>query len=404
MLFQLAWRNIWRNHHRSLITMASIASAVMLAVVTVALQKGVFDNLVENLVGMYSGHIQVHSEGYWEEQVLDNAFLLTDSMLSGVAAVAGVEAVSPRLETFSLLSMDEKTKGALVVGILPDREDGLTGLGYKLMSGVLPEVSASSVLLGEGLAERIQAGVGDTVVLLGQGYFGSMAAGKFPVAGLLHFGSPALNDQVVYLPLPAAQHWLDAPGMATTLAVRVSAGSDLSAVAQQLGLVAREGWEVLTWEEMMPEIVQHIRTDNAGMLIMLGVLYLLIAFGIFSTLLMMLAERQREFGMLVALGMKQRAIAAVLVMESVLLTLGGCLVGVLLSLPVTWYLTVHPMRFEGEFAEIYEQFGFEAVFPAVMEPGIFLRQAVFVLALGLLLSAYPVWRVLKLDPVEAMRR
>ncbi len=384
--------------------MASIACAVMLAVVTVALQKGVFDNLVDNLVGMYSGHIQVHAEGYWEEQVLDNAFPFEDSLLAAVSSVAGVNGVSPRLETFALLSNAERTKGALVVGILPDREDGVTGLKRKLVAGSIPETASSSVLLGEGLAGRITAGIGDTVVLLGQGYYGSMAAGKFPVAGILHFGSPALNDQVVYLPLATAQDWLDAPAMATTLAVRLSAGAELSPVAAQLRRVSGAGWEVMSWEEMMPEIVQHIRTDNAGMLIMLGVLYLLIAFGIFSTLLMMLAERQREFGMLVALGMKKRAIASVLSLESVLLTLTGCLVGILLSLPVTWYLTVHPIRFEGEFAEVYEQFGFEAVFPAVMEPRIFLEQALFVLVLGLSLAAYPVWRVMKLDPVEAMRR
>mgnify|MGYP001186336148 CR=1 FL=1 len=404
MLLTLAWRNIWRNRNRSLITMASIASAVLLAVLTAALQKGVFDNLIHNVVSLYTGHMQIHEKGYWDEQILDNAFLMNDTLEQQVNQLEELIAAAPRLETFSLISSGEKTKGALVIGVAPEAENRLTNLQGKLVKGDFLKENDKNALLAEGLAEKLKVVVGDTIVLLAQGFYGSTAAGKFAIGGLLHFGSPELNGQVVYLSLPTAQTWLDAPGMATTLALTIRNDDALHQTAADLKNILPAHYEVLTWEDMMPEIVQHIKTDTVGMYIMIGVLYLIIAFGIFSTLLMMLAERQREFGMLVSLGMQKFKIARMLLVESVLLTLFGCLAGVALSLPATWYLTVHPIKFTGELAKVYEQFGFEAIFPATMDPAIFINQTLVVLVLGLVLSMYPVLKLLKLDPVAAMRR
>lgn len=404
MLLTLAWRNIWRNRNRSLITMASIASAVVLAVMTAALQKGVFDNLIHNLVSLYTGHIQVHEKGYWEEQLLDNSFELNDTLRRQVDQLKGVAASAPRLETFSLISSGEKTKGALVVGVLPEEENRLTNLQGKLAKGAFLTEKGESALVAEGLAEKLKVGIGDTIVLLAQGFYGSTAAGKFAIAGLLHFGSPELNSQIIYLSLANAQAWLDAPGRVTTLAVTLKEDKALPQATHILKNTLPPHYEVLTWEDMMPEIVQHIKTDTMSMFIMIGVLYLIVAFGIFSTLLMMLAERQREFGMLVALGMQKFTIAWMLLLESVMLTLFGCLLGMALSLPVTWYLTEHPIRFSGELARAYEQFGFEPVFPATMDASIFIHQTIVVLVMGLVLSMYPVIKILKLNPVAAMRR
>jgi len=404
MLLTLAWRNIWRNRSRSLITMASVTSAVVLATLTVSLQKGVFDNLIANVVSFYTGYVQVHRAGYWKEQTLENSFLLSDSLDQKIRNAAGVQHSTPRLEAFALLSSGEKTKGCLVAGIAPESEDLVTHLKRKLVDGQFLTDSSRQLLVSEGLARRLGAGVGDTLVLLGQGYFGSTAAGKYAVGGLLHFGSPELNDQLVFMPLARSQEWLDAPGLATTLVISPEIPSKNAATAQNLRQAfSKDEFEVMRWEEMMPDIEEHIRTDTASSKIILGVLYLLISFGIFATLLMMLVERRREFGMLVALGMKKIQLAQVVLTESVLLTLTGCFAGLLLSLPIVWWLREHPIRIGGETGKIYEKFGFEAVFPAAFEPGVFIEQAIVVLIVGLVLAIYPVMNVLRLKPVEAMR-
>lgn len=403
MFLLLAWRNLWRNPNRSLITMASVWCAVVLAIAMSSLQKGVFEHLVSNVVSFYSGYVQVHRAGYQSEQTLENSFPLTDSIRNAVLSCPGVASVTPRLEAFALASTGEKTKGCLVAGIAPESEDRVTRLSSKLVAGSYLRDSSTGVLMAEGLANRLQTGIGDTVVLLGQGYYGATAAGKYAVDGILHFGSPDLNDRVVFLPLALAQHWLDAPGLATTLVVSPENPDASEATAAHLRAALPSGFETLSWQEMMPDIYEHIKTDTASGAIILAVLYLLISFGIFATLLMMLAERQREFGMLVALGMKKWQLARMVLFESVFITLSGCLLGILVSIPLVWWLKIHPIKIGGEVAEVYEKFGFEAVFPASLAPSIFWNQALAVLAIGLLLSLYPVVKVLSLKPVEAMR-
>jgi ABC-type lipoprotein release transport system permease subunit len=403
MLLQLAWRNLWRNPNRSLITMASVWCAVVLAVAMSSLQKGVFDHLIANVVSFYSGYAQVHRAGYQSEQTLENSFPLTDSIQNAVLSSPGVAAATPRLEAFALASTGEKTKGCLVTGIAPETEDLVTRLKSKVIAGEYLQDSSQVILLAEGLAKRLQSSIGDTVVLLGQGYYGATAAGKYAVGGILHFGSPELNDQVVFLPLALAQHWLDASGLATTLVISPENPEKTEEVAAQLRASLPADFETLTWQEMMPDIQEHIKTDTASSTIILAVLYLLISFGIFATLLMMLAERQREFGMLVALGMKKLQLARMVLFESVFITLTGCLFGILVSIPLVWWLKEHPIRITGEMAEAYEKFGFEAIFPASFTPSVFWNQALAVLTIGLLLALYPVVKVLFLKPVEAMR-
>lgn len=403
MLILLAWRNLWRNRSRSFITMASVWCAVVLAVALSSLQKGVFDHLVANVVSFYSGYVQVHRAGYQSEQTLENSFPLTDSVRQVVLSAPGVVHATPRLEAFALVSTGEKTRGCMVAGIEPDGEDRVTHLKSKLVAGAFLHERSTGVLLAEGLAKRLRVGPGDTVVLLGQGYYGSTAAGKYAVEGLLRFGSPALNDQVVFLALATAQHWLDAPDLVTTLVVSPRKPAETESVAAGLRRTLPADFETLTWQEIMPDIHEHIQTDTASSAIIMAVLYLLIAFGIFATLLMMLAERQREFGMLVALGMKKIQLARVVLFETIFITITGCLVGIAVSIPLVWWLKEHPIRFSGETAEVYERFGFEAIFPAALSPSIFVNQAVAVFIVGVLLSFYPVIKVLSINPVEAMR-
>lgn len=404
MLLKFAWRNIWRNRSRSLITMSAIGSAVLLAVVTVSLQKGVWENLVKNLVSLYTGYAQVHAKGYWDEQTLENSFEIKEDINQLVAGTPGIQSMTHRLETFALASSGPKTRGCLVVGIEPKSENALTQLASKVRSGEMLHSESEAALLAEGLAEKLKLGLGDTLVLLTQGYYGSTAAIKVPIQGLLHFGSPELNDRIAYVPLAVAQHWLDAPGRATSLVIGLERAQLLPGVDKALKKTLPPEYEALTWKEMMPEITQHIEADSVGMYIMLGILYMLISFGIFSTLLMMLAERQREFGMLTALGMPPRAIARVVLAETVFLTLSGCLAGIALSYPAVWYLYKYPIVFSGDLAETYERFGFEPVFPAIIKASIFTNQTLVVLCIGLVLAIYPVLRVLHINAVEAMRK
>lgn len=192
--------------------------------------------------------------------------------------------------------------------------------------------------------------------------------------------------------------------MITSYILSINDKQELDTDAFNIRKAIGEDYEVMTWEELLPEIKQHIVTDSNNMKVVQGILYLLICFGIFSTMLMMMLERKFEMGMLVAIGMKKSKLILLFIAESVLTVLIGCIAGILASIPLIYYLNKHPIRFGGDTARAYERFGFEAIFPASTESSIFINQAIIVLIIGLLLSLYPVLKVMQLNPVLAMKK
>ncbi|MDP4200757.1 MAG: FtsX-like permease family protein [Bacteroidota bacterium] len=384
--------------------MASVLFAVVLAVTMKSLQAGVFGHLVKNVVSFHSGYLQVHKRGYWDEQTLDNGLSMDSLIAQKIIAQPGVSSALPRIESFVLASSGTITQGALCVGTEAAGEDKLTRLRSNVTSGVYLSDSSHSALLSEGLARTLQLKVGDTLVLLGQGYQGVQAAGKFPVGGIAKFGSPALNESLVFLPLRQAQEFLTAEGIITTFALAINETRTPEQIQSSLQNSLGQTFEVMTWKEMMPDIATHIKADGTFYNIMIGILYFVISFGIFGTVLMMINERTYELGMLLAIGMKRRLIALMLLGETVCTSILGAIAGVLVSFPVVLYLQIHPIRFTGETARAYSEFGFEPVIPALLEVNIFITQALIVLSLSLVLGVYPVLCAHRLNVTTSLRR
>lgn len=403
-ILHFAWKNLWRNKTRTLITVSAIFFAVILSTLAASLKQGVFDNLVKNVVSFYTGYIQVHKLGYQDEQILDNGFQKSALLENKFTSFNNVSFFAPRLESFALASSQNITKGSLVVGISPRSENRITLLKNKLVSGNFLNENDECVLVAEGLAKTLQLKTGDTIVLIGQGYHGSTAAGKYRIKGVLHFGSPQLNERILYMSLPAAQELFSAKGLLTSYILSIKNEKELGHTANNLRNSIGKEYELLTWEQLLPEIKQHITTDSNNMKVVQGILYLLICFGIFSTMLMMLMERRFEMGMLVAIGMKKTRLSWLFVIESVLTVMMGCFAGLLASIPLVYYLNRHPLRLGGETAKAYERFGFEAIFPASTNSSIFLSQVLVVVVIGLLLSFYPVFKIAGLRPVTAMKK
>lgn len=405
MYFLLAWRNIWRNKRRTLITLASITFAVFFACLMQALQLGSYENMIGNAVRFYTGHVQIHAKGYWEEKSIDNSFAADAGTRRDLQKIPGVSVVVPRLESFALASYGNATRGAMVTGIDPAQEDALTGLKDRLRSGQYLAPDDRGALIGRGLADYMKVGVGDTIVLIGQGYHGVNAAGKYAIRGIVKLPSPEMNNAIVYLSLPEAQYLYGAHNMLTSYSLVL--GSDKlvpEVVAAIKRRVNMERHEVLDWREMMPELVQSIELDYASGLILLFILYAVIGFGIFGTFLMMTAERRYEFGIMVASGMKRRILQLVLLLEILLLAIGGVLSGLAISLPPIIYLHYNPIPVSGDLATMYERFGIEPIIPFSVDVSIFTQQAWVILILTLVLSVYPLWHIHKLNIVRAIRR
>ena len=198
MILKLAWRNIWRNKRRSLLTAGSVLFALFFALIMRSMQLGVYDNMVQNVVNISTGYIQVHGKDFWDEKTLEYSMEQTDSLEHTLLATEGVADVVPRLESFSLASTGRATKAAMILGIDAEKESRYFDFDEGLTKGqIFPD--GNGILLSEGLAEYFKLDIHDTLVLIGQGYHGISANGKYHVSGILKLRSPELNKQLAFL-------------------------------------------------------------------------------------------------------------------------------------------------------------------------------------------------------------
>ena len=404
MLLKLAWLNIWRNKRRTIITATSVFFAVLLAIIFRSLTDGVYDNMIHNVVSYSSGYLQIHQKGYWDEQSIDNTFEEDEQLYQELLKNPKVTHIMPRLQTFALASYDKKTKGVLVLGIDPVKEKEVNNLHDKIVAGeYIESINDNSVVLGEGLASQLKLKVNDSLVLLGQGYHASSAAGKFRVKGLIKLGAIELNNNVVYMPLQQSQNMYGAENRLTSVSVMLDKSTDLEKLKHSLQkTINSDAYDVMSWKEMMPEMDQFIEADSTGHYIIIGVLYFIISFGLFGTLLMMIFERKHELGILIAIGMKKQLLALVLLLEAIMISLIGCITGVIAGFLIIKWFTAHPIHFTGELKDVYEDYGIESILYFSSHEKIFIVQTLIVLLLSVLLACYPGYKVMKLKPVEAI--
>lgn len=404
MLFKLAWLNIWRNKRRTIITATSVFFAVLLAIVLRSLTDGIYDNMIHNAVSYTSGYLQIHKRGYWNEQSIDNTFEEDEELYQELLKNPNVTHVTPRLQTFALASCADKTKGVLVLGIDPIKEKEVNNLHEKITDGQYIEtLNENAVILGEGLASQLKLKVNDTIVLLGQGYHASSAAAKYKVKGLIKLGAIELNNNVVYMPIIQSQYMYGAENRLTSVSVMLDKITHLESQKQTLQKsIDTTAYEVMTWKEMMPELDQFIEADSSGHYIIVGVLYFIISFGLFGTLLMMIFERKHELGILIAIGMKKRLLATILLLESIMISLIGCFAGIIGGFLIVKLFTMYPIHISGEIKEVYEEYGIESIIYLSSQENIFITQTLIVLVLSILLAFYPGYKVMKLKPVDAI--
>jgi len=423
--FVLAWRNIWRNKRRTLITAASVAFAVFYAIMMRSMQLGVYDRAIINTVESFAGYYQVHAKGYWDDQTLDNSFALDDSLISIVSNQPDLKAYLPRIQSFALASTGKQSKPSMLFGINPELEKGYSVFERQLTAGEYINNTDNSVVVGEGLAsflniieydttfveaeETIDTVltprlVNDTIVLFGQGYHGITAAAKYKVKGIVKVPLPDLNRRLVLMPLPLAQSHLSMDNNVTALMIMIDDLDDTDeAVALLENELSQDDYEVMPWPELMEELMQQIQADQGGGLIMLFILYLIVGFGIFGTVLMMASERQKEFGVMNALGMQKIRISVLTSFELLYMSLLGLFLGLIISMPIVTYLHYHPIPLTGEVAKAMDDLGWEAVIDFALKPGFIIHQAIVVVVLVMLASLYPLIKIRKMNLISALR-
>jgi ABC-type lipoprotein release transport system permease subunit len=400
---KIAWRNLWRNKRRTLLTISSVLFALFLALIMRSVQLGSYDKMVESSVKISTGYIQIHEKGYWADKSIDNTFQSSPELEQKILQNPNVTQITPRLESFALLSSGKQTKGAAVIGTNPDLENNISGLKSHVVSGEYLDKNDSAILISEGLAQYLKVKVGDTVVVLGQGYHGQTAAGAFPVKGIVRFVQPDMNNSMTYIPLHLAQKLYAAPGRLTSISIMLADPDKIKETRTELAAIDPANLEVMVWKDMLVELVNGIEGDNISGLFMLGILYMVVGFGILGTILMTTMERKREFGIMVAVGMRRFKLAIIIFIETLIISIIGILAGVITSLPVIYYFFLHPIPLTGEAANAMLEYNMEPVMPFLMQPGFFVGQSLVIIIISMLTLVYPLTVISRFKIINAIK-
>ncbi len=465
----LAWRNLWRNRRRTMITSASVLFAVFFALLFRSLQLGSYDHMFRNAIESYTGYIQVQHKDFWDEKIVDNTFPYDSQKEQQLLSDKNVVAAIPRFESFALASNGPQTKGVLVMGIDPEKEVHLSkvtdkmvnyrlttesiekiiqdpnlpekvkelaplfinsayttasrlqldlGIKDKDASQYMPAIERyakfengsihlgeAGVWVGDKLSRYLQLGIGDTIVLISQGYHATTAAGKYEIKGIVKLSLPDLDNKIVYLPLDICQRLYNAGNNLTSLALAVDDNQDkaIAATVERLRGVVTEDQKIMEWREMNEVMVSQMDADNKSGMIMIGILYLVIAFGVFGTVLMLTAERKREFGVLVAIGMQKKKLASIMTLEMLLIGLLGILAGAAIATLLILYGVEHPLIFKGEMALMFEEYGMEPKMVFWSIDTYYIWQMVIVALMVLLAIGYPMRKIFGMKVVNALR-
>jgi len=400
---KLAWRNLWRNRRRTIIAISSIVFSVLLASWMRSMQEGSYDKMIENSVKFYSGYLQVQDTAYWEERTLDNSFKAPEELKQQISQLQDVTLVADRMESFALAANHLKSKPAMVMGIEPEAEDQITKISQKVKKGRFLQNGDKGAILGEGLARYLGLGVGDTLVMISQGYHGISASGLFEIVGLLSHPNQEFNNRMVYLDIQTARDFYSAYGLSTSLVVMTHNHYEVKHIQTAIEKILPPGNRVMTWTDMQPDLEQLIESDRGSGIIMLAILYMVIAFGMFSVVLMMVKERSREFGVVHAVGMQKSKLAIVVFFETIFIGLIGCAVGLVISYAFCLYFYYNPIAMTGEMATAYEQYGMEPYLFFSLKASLFYSQMILVFLISMFISIFPIWNIHRLKITKAMR-
>ncbi|TVR15618.1 MAG: ABC transporter permease [Balneolaceae bacterium] len=400
---KLAWRNLWRNRRRTLITILAIVFAVVLAVLMKAINMGSYELMIDRMVSFSTGYVQVQDYRFDDEPSLDNTFYYDESLRNRILdSDHRIAEAAPRIETFMLAANEVATRGTMVLGVNPGLEHQFNEIKNYVSEGTFFDIGQNTAVIGRGLANRLELSVGDTLALIGQGRFGMSASGLFEISGLIDHPVIDMNNSIVYLPLDAAQELLSAEGYVTSVVVMIANERHTNAVASAIrGNLNDDELVVYTWPELLPEILDLMEMDLAVPRLLTVVLYIVIGFGFFGTILTMTMERLREFGVLLSVGMKRRYLSVVLFVETVLISSIGVAAGIILSYLIL--ILIDPITLTGDAAQAVVDLGYDPIIPMSFAADQFYTQGLFVFFIAMVVFLFPLLKIKNLNILEAAR-
>jgi putative ABC transport system permease protein len=405
LLFRMAWRNVWRNRRRSLLTVMAIGLGLAFNIFLRGITDGWHDEMVDNSVRAEIGHIQIHRAGYRAQPSINKTLPDADKVEHAVRNLPGVVGSSFRVIGSGLVSTADNSSGVEILGVDPSQEQTVTTIQRTIVKGTYLVTDAERpILIGESLANRLKASLGDKIVLMVQAADGSMGAQLFRLVGIFRSGSPQLDDGVVYVLRSDAQALFSLGDRLTeaVLLLRSSRDVDPTVAALTRDLHGADV-EILPWWEVAPFIKQFIEIDDAFFYVIALIFFVVISIGILNTLTMSIFERTREFGVMMALGTKPAQVVRLVVQEAVVLGLVGAAVGGAFGSAATLFFAKVGINLGAVNAGAAATGITSSVVYTQLTAGNLIFSSIAVLVVVLVVALYPAIRASRLKPVEAIR-
>ncbi len=404
MVVGLAWRNIWRQPHRTALSLISIALACTITIFLLALQLGAYGTMKESVLRMLDGFAQVQPQGYADDPDLRKSIVDPQAVMKQLDHLPAVSASAPRASTYVILSNGPRSYGAAIFGVDPVREPHVSTLGTTITHGRYLKVGDSdAVVVGEGLARNLKLSVGGNLTMLGAVRDGSVAADVLKVVGIFATGSSEVDRQVIEIPLARFQNTFALGKRVNTIALVGHHLSDIQSALPQLHRIAQNNGLVLReWTKLQPALHDVILLDGSFSVMLYVSLIIIVVFIILNTLLMSVLERTREFGMLMAIGMRPSQIGRMIWLELLFLAGTGAAIGIAIGAALTYWTAQKGLAFSGAEALFQQWHMPSTLYPQLDATSALAGPLAIVLCIAIA-GIVPYLRARRLEPVSAMR-
>jgi len=402
---RMAWRNLWRHKRRTWLTVGAMIFSNLLLVFMISLQFGSYRMMIDNTLKPYTGHLQIQHKAYNDDPKIRNSFAGIVPLAASLRRQLNTRKIAARGVAFAMTSSKTRSWGLQLIGVEPEFEPLVSNLPGLLKQGCYFSASdAAEIIIGTVLARNLGVTIGDELTLLGGGRDGSFAAGIVKVTGIFESGNNTIDRNMAQLPLAYFQSLFTMQTHGHNIAIVAQDLTRVSALQQRVNkLIAnRPELVVLDWNHLQPGLKQAIQADLTSAWFMYGVLIILVAFSVLNTQLMSVLERTREFGIMLALGIKPARLGSLILTETFIMSFLGLALGTALGAAIAFYLSVAGFSYPG-MEEMAGKFNIpERIYPSLSLLSIFIGPGI-VFICSLLAAIYPAGRLFFLHPVSAMR-
>jgi len=406
MFWRLALRNLLRHKRRSLLTALAFMGGALTMVLTFGIADGMYGDMIDLATLSFPGHAQIHAAGYRDNPSIYTNIKREDAPFETLASTDGVVGFAPRVFGQALLSHDEETTGAMIIGIDPVAEETVTAISKKVTTGqMLPDGPSGTVLVGVLLADILHAKVGDPLVMVGQAADGSMANEQWTIAGLIKTGMADMDRRLVLAHIKDVQAAYALDGRLHELAIRFA---DVNQIASHMATLKKalhgkvDGLEVLDWREVLPTLHNAIAADRMGGYLFLFIIAVICALVVLNTVLMSVLERTRELGILKALGTRPLQVGRLVVYETLLLSLLATSAGMGLGFLII-FIVAHSGGIPLGEGMAFGGVVIDSLSARFSDRTLYLSPAV-IMGTGLLVSVFPAIRAGRIIPVKAIHQ